>query len=290
MNMKHLKSILFFAVITILFSCSNEEVQKNPVLIPLEYKELRNVSYGIDSNQVYDIYLPDNRNKNTKVMILVHGGGWTSGDKSSMNELINLYKIDFPQTALVNINYRLSDVNNPPYPMQINDISAVVNDLKNKKEDYVISDNFGFLGISAGGHLALLWSYAFDATNNVKMVGSIVGPTNFLDPSYLNNTNPILQELLKSYGVNLSPDYLQEISPLYHATTFAPATILFYGGQDPLVPLTQGSDLQNKLDILGVTNNFTLYPQAGHGWTGAELLDTWNKLKAFTENYLINTL
>jgi acetyl esterase/lipase len=217
---------------------------------------------------------------------LVHGGGWTSGDKTDLNFLKDLYRTNLPNLAIVNINYRLSDDNNPPYPMQIDDISAIVDQLKSKKEDYVISDTYGFLGISAGAHLSLLWSYAFDTQKNVNMVASIVGPTNFTDPAYLNNTDPELQLLLNVYGINPIIDFLEEISPLHRVQSDAPPTILFYGGQDPLVPTTQGTDLRDRLNILGVTNEFTLYPNAGHGWVGADLLDTWSKLKVFTETYL----
>jgi acetyl esterase/lipase len=42
-------------------------------------------SYGEDSDQTYDLYLPAERTLETKVLILIYGGGWTSGDKSRMD-------------------------------------------------------------------------------------------------------------------------------------------------------------------------------------------------------------
>ena len=130
--MKYLaKSIVLFGLACLLISCSNDS--NNSPNLPqksLEFQKLTNVSYGVDSDQIYDIYLPENRTSNTKIMILVHGGGWSSGDKSSMNYLVDLYRNDFPDLALVNINYRLSDENNPPYPMQIDDITTIINQLK----------------------------------------------------------------------------------------------------------------------------------------------------------------
>ena len=111
------------------------------------------------------------------------------------------------------------------------------------------------------------------------MVCSIVGPTNFTDPAYLNNTNPELQILLDLYGL----DATTEVSPYHRVTASAPPTILFYGGLDPLVPTTQGTAMRDKLQDLGVTHEFTLYPNAGHGWIGLDLLDTSFKLKAFIE-------
>ena len=285
--MKQIKKISFLILLSIyLNSCSNESNEIPIVPETLSYREILNVSYGNDNQQVFDIYLPENRDLNTKVMILVHGGGWTSGDKSEMNSIKDLYLQNLPNIAIVNINYRLSTQNNPPYPMQIDDITAIINYLKANKNEYVISENFGFLGVSAGGHLALLWSYAFDSNNNVNMVASIVGPTNFTDPAYLNNTNPVLQALLNIYGINTSIEFLEEISPLHRVKSTSPPTILFYGGQDPLVPSTQGIDMRDRLIELGVENNFILYPNAGHGWEGVDLLDTWNKIITFTNSNL----
>jgi acetyl esterase/lipase len=118
------------------------------------------------------------------------------------------------------------------------------------------------------------------------MVCSVVGPTNFTDPAYLDNTNPDLQALIDLYGIDASTSFLEEVSPYHRVTASAPPTILFYGGQDPLVPTTQGTNMRDKLNELGVNFQFTLYPDAGHGWVGLELLDTWNKLKLFTQTHL----
>lgn len=279
LQIKITEAILFCLII---LSCSNEKIDLTENAI-LKYEELLNVSYGNDSQQVYDIYLPENRNSNTKAIILIHGGGWVSGDKSDMNSLKDMYLQDFPELAIVSVNYRLADLNKPPFPMQLDDLTAAINHIKSKKGKYVISDDFGLVGTSAGGHLSLLWSYSHDQQSNIKLVCSIVGPTNFTDPAYINNTNnPELQLLLCIYGINQSIDFFENISPLHNASISSPPTILFYGGQDPLVPITQGTDLRDKLVSLGVTNEFTLYPNEGHGWTGNEMIDTWNKLRAFT--------
>jgi len=288
-NMQRTLTLFFVSLFLILgfTNCSNEEVNiTQPVDFLLEYSELLNISYGNDIQQVYDIYLPENRTLETKVIILVHGGGWTSGDKESMNGFKDLIREQLPDYAIVNINYRLADESNEAYPMQINDITAIINDLKVNSSAYVISESFGFIGVSAGAHLSLLWSYGFDTENNIEMTCSIVGPTNFTDPAYLNNTNPEIQEALETYGINTTTAYLEEISPYHQATTTSPPTILFYGALDPLVPTSQGVAMETKLTELGVIHEFTLYPNEGHGWVGINLFDTWNKLKTFTQLHL----
>lgn len=280
--MKLLKYIFLFFVV---HSCSNETTTEITIDSTKYYEEL-NISYGNDIDQKFDIYLPSNRTTNTKTIILVHGGGWSSGDKIEMNPIKDLIRQDLPNLAIVNINYRLADSNNNPYPMQIDDITSIINYLKANKTKYTISDNFGFIGTSAGGHLSLLWSYSFDTNHDTKMVCSIVGPTNLADPAYLNNDNQEIKELLNLYGVNKELSFLEEVSPYHQVSVTAPPTILFYGGQDPLIPISQGTDLRDKLQNLGVIHEFTLYPDAGHGWTGLELLDTWLKLKTFIQAHL----
>lgn len=286
--MRVLQSILLGAALLLITNCSSNDSQDGipQNLPPSSYNEILNVSYDDNSNQVYDIYLPENRTLETKVIILVHGGGWISGDKEDMNGFKDSILRDLPGYAVVNINYRLADENTPPHPMQVNDISTVINHLKANRNEYVISENYGLIGVSAGAHLSLLWSYAYDAENNINMVASIVGPTNLADPEYLNSTDPELQAIINLYSIDKSPSFLRQVSPYHQVTSKAPPTILFYGGQDPLVPISQGSDLDKKLTALNVVHEFNLYPEEGHGWTGLKLFDTWNKLKMFTLEHL----
>lgn len=277
--------LLTIFIFTLGFSCNQDSSSENPIEnIPettIETTQLLNVAYGNDNNQVYDIYLPENRTLNTKIIILIHGGGWSGGDKLSMNDLKNKIREDLPDYAVVNMNYRLASQGVSPFPMQLNDITAVVNHLKNNASSYLISDKIGFIGSSAGAHIALLWSYDYNTDNNTNMVASIVGPTNLADEAYTDNEQLAIPQLMQFFGETPTTAFLETNSPLHKVTTSAPATILFYGGSDPLIPTSQGVDLDAKLTTLGVTHEFTLYPNEGHAWIGESLYDTWIKTKAF---------
>ena len=91
---------------------------------PIEASVQLNVSYGDDPQQVYDLYLPANRSSSkTKVIVLVHGGGWTEGDKEDMSGFIPFIQNDFPNHAIVNLNYELASNsthkgNGTPAPLQ----------------------------------------------------------------------------------------------------------------------------------------------------------------------------
>ena len=70
---------------TILSSCKKDEH-------PVEDKSVTmvNVSYGGNAQQKMDVYLPGNRSSTaTKVVIMIHGGGWNNGDKSDFNEYVD---------------------------------------------------------------------------------------------------------------------------------------------------------------------------------------------------------
>ena len=68
------------------------------------------------------------------------------------------------------------------------------------------------------------------------MVSSVVGPTNFTNLAYINNSISIPQNVLDTLGIDATSTYLETVNPHYNVTTSAPITILFYGGQDFLVP------------------------------------------------------
>ncbi|SDW77336.1 Acetyl esterase/lipase [Lutibacter oricola] len=276
----------FFIVVS--YSCSSSD--DSVIIDKTTAKELLNVSYGNETKQVFDVYLPANRDESTtKTFVLVHGGSWVSGDKNDLNDIVAKLKETYPNYAIVNVNYRLAGIGKSPFPMQIDDLESVFTKLKTKANEYQISSNFGFIGISAGAHLSMLYSYKYDTDKNVKMVCSIVGPTNFTDVNYTENPDylEISQGIQLVTGVNYetNPTYYKNISPYHVVTSSAPPSILFYGGMDNLVPTTQGVEMQAKLDELGVTNQFKLYENEGHGWEGDALNDTYTKLENFINTH-----
>ena len=104
--MKILKNLFYIAFIGVLFlSCSNEDSELNSEPKIIEAYEALDVSYGSDSNQVFDIYLPEGRTENTKVLFLVHGGSWVGGDKEDMNGVRDYVMQNHPSLWIVNINY-----------------------------------------------------------------------------------------------------------------------------------------------------------------------------------------
>ena len=87
-------------------------LQKLKNNIPLEAETFLNVSYGVHAQQVYDLYLPANRSTSkTKVIILVHGGGWSEGDKEEMDGFVSLIQENHPDYAIVKHQLCISNFN-----------------------------------------------------------------------------------------------------------------------------------------------------------------------------------
>ena len=56
--------------------------QERPVAVPAGGTAIRNIAYGPDPAQRFDLYLPANASR-APVVFYVHGGGWANGDKTN---------------------------------------------------------------------------------------------------------------------------------------------------------------------------------------------------------------
>lgn len=253
-----MKKLLLLFVLIGLYSCSADD-ENNAGMLPAQ--SMSNVSYGSDDEQKYDIDLPERSGNTTPVLILIHGGGWSGGSKSDMAGAVAGARLQFPNYAIVNMGYRLGTVESPAYPKQLEDIQMVIDHLES--QPYGIAQRYGFVGVSAGAHLSMLYAYRFDSDRKVKAVASLVGPTDFTDPAY-TGVGVELSMFPYLAGENPSNELIAEVSPALQVSSGDAPTIQFMGLQDPLVPVTQGERLKTRLDAANVTNELYFY-EAGHG-------------------------
>lgn len=289
------KTLVLFLISLILFpglSCSSEddtaEVEiaepKIPALI------LKGVQYGKHPAQTYDLYLPADRSgSETKVLVFLHGGGWVGGDKKDMEAYIPLLQTKHPDHAIINLNYRLARIPDmAAFPNQFLDIHKALEQVAKKAEDLQIQPIFGIIGVSAGGHLALQYDALYDLNDRVEMVCSIVGPTDLADPFYKSNPNfkMAIEYLVDEDFFTGITNYARAVSPLYNVSDKTSATILFYGENDPLVPVRSGIAFKEQLDSFGVSNSLTIF-DGGHGdWQKEENDMMQLKLSSFIDTYL----
>jgi acetyl esterase/lipase len=279
--MKLYKISFCIILFTSIFSCQKNIDTASSTSVAA--KTMLNVSYGTSSEQTMDIYLPANRtNAATKVLIMIHGGAWNSGDKTDLTEYVDTMRRRLVDYAVFNINYRLA-VGSNLFPAQENDVKNAVQFILNNAADYGISQKFVLLGVSAGAHLALLQGYKYSTQINPKAIISFFAPTDLID-MYNHPLNAfIVPGLVSVIGKTPAQDSLiyATSSPINFVKNTSSPTIILQGGTDPLVSVTQATRLKAKLDAAGVINQYVFYPNEGHGWLGAPLSDSFDKIQAF---------
>ncbi|HEY0676769.1 MAG TPA: alpha/beta hydrolase [Chitinophagaceae bacterium] len=278
--MKVLISILLASIS--LAACSKSDKDNGPSNLP--ESTTKNVSYGSDAFQVMDVYLPAGRSSSsTKAMLLVHGGGWTGGDKSEFDPYISALKQRFPDYAFFNVNYRLANNNVNKFPAQENDLKSAMEFVSGKLGEYKISGTFVYLGFSAGAHLAMLQGYKHTSPVKPAAIVTFFGPTDLVEMhnNPISPYAPLLLEALLGFTPQQNLSAYQQSSPAFFVNSSAAPTMILHGGQDNVVAPSQSDILKNKLQAAGVAHEYIVYPNEGHGWFGTTLDDSFNKIQAF---------
>jgi acetyl esterase/lipase len=284
----HIRNSLFCCILlsTTIFSCTKDAVStSNPGDAAVAYSQT-NVGYGGEALQKMDVYLPAGRTTSTtKVMILIHGGAWSSGDKLDFAAYVDTMKRRQPGYAIFNINYRLSVSGTNTFPAQELDTKAAIEYIYSKKDEYKISDKFVLLGASAGAHLSLLHAYKYPAPVKIKAVVDFFGPTDMNDMY----TNAGLFQLSIFQIVGATPatnaTLYQQSSPINFITSnSACPTIILQGDADPLVnDVRQSAPLYARLQAANVPVQYNLYPGKDHGanWGNDTYFNAFNKIDVF---------
>lgn len=283
-------TILIATVFSFLLISCQKETPADGGNTTVTAKTILNAAYSSSAAQVMDIYLPANRSTlTTKVIVLIHGGGWTEGDKSDplFAPFVDSLKKRLPDYAVFNINYRLSATPLFLFPTQELDVKAATEFIYAKRNEYGISDKFVMVGASAGAHLAMLQAYKNSSPVKAKAVISFFGPSDLLD-MYNNpvNNNPFIPlGLAQAVGKTPAQDpviYTNSSPVNFISSSSAMPTILLHGGLDPLVKPQQSLTVATKLTAAGIASQNVLYATAGHGdWNAATYTDAFNKIQAF---------
>ena len=252
------------------------------------YRKMLDVPYNlVSSEDVLDVYFPDLYDS-AKVIIYIHGGSWTSGDKgefpaSLIEELVGKRKY-----ILVSINYRLVKDGKNRFPAQIEDVSGAIKFLTAAgKKFHFNSKEFALIGGSAGAHLAMLYAYGYDENKQIKTVLDLWGPTDFTDPS-VRTPNSDADRVSNNFLGDTDPQakISYDASPFYRLTKESGVpTILFHGALDPLVPISQADKMYKKLVALNIPAKYEVYPNEKHGFSGAVRDDLFGKMVKWLEEY-----
>lgn len=123
--------------------------------LPAGARVLRDVAYGSDAKQRYDVYLPSSTQR-APIVVMVHGGGWRRGSKDHPGLIPNKAAYWLPRgTVLVSIGYRLLPEARPL--QQAQDVARAVAAIQRAAPEWGGDPSrMVLMGHSAGAHLVAL--------------------------------------------------------------------------------------------------------------------------------------
>lgn len=227
--------------------------------------DIKHIPYGENKKQTFDLFLPAKVDKNTPVLILIHGGAWVMGG----NEYTEKHAMDLRDRGLVvaNVDYRPVSPNVHGKDL-IADIAAAVEKVKAASKDHgFANEGYHISGISAGAHLALMYSYTTDKP--VKSVTAMSAPTRLDDPEmldYARRFNLVLPvQLLAETTLENKPENLEKLKKISpYAFVKNVPTLVIHGDKDELVPISQARYLYEILQRDKVDSKFIVMEGKGH--------------------------
>lgn len=231
----------------------------------------KNISYlPAGRREKADLYLPADDGQKHPGVLIIHGGGWTSGIKDAKREINIGTTLAAHGYVCMSIDYQLDDKSSPVicWPQNLHDCKTAVRWLRaNAERLHLDTAHIGAIGGSAGAHLA-------------SMVG-ITGPEDGLDPAgpygdqscrvncVVEMYGPVDLENLKDLPALRksraeAPELYKQFSILTHLDKSDPPFLILHGTADKLVDVQQARILEATLTKLGIEHQMDIIEGAPH--------------------------
>ncbi len=246
-------------------------------------RELLGIVYEPKKRLAYDLYMPRDLKKNVSapLILFIHGGAWKEGRRQDIAYACKYYAKHGCITATMDYSLISEEKKDVTIYTMLDEITACIGAIKeNVAAQGYKTPRIALGGLSAGGHLAMLYAYsrAKDSPMPIAFVCEKVGPSDFSTRAW----KPKISTLLVSYGSGRhvkqedldKPDVQRltaTLSPVSHVTTNTVPTILAYGGNDNLVKRCHRDMLVEALVKNGVQHIEVDFPNSHHGmWNDPE--------------------
>ncbi len=218
----------------------------------------------------FDIVRPES-DKVLPLVILIHGGGWISGEKESFRDEAEW--IAQQGFAAATVEYRLAPLF--PFPSAVADVQDFVTHIRGRAAEFGIdADRIYSLGNSAGGHLSLMAGYTKkhaetgEEFRGVDGVINICGISDLRIPgeTHFDIAFSFLEEFLD--GPYMGNEEKWEVaSPIIHTCSNCPRTLSIHGDQDDVVPVQLSQNLDLVLKDLGIESELVVLEGEGHSFS-----------------------
>lgn len=230
------------------------------------YKRSRDVELKLD------VWYPKIIQERYPVVFFAHGGGWVSGFRNQPNNVSWCKFLASKGFLAISIDYRYG-FNNTMDDI-LSDYTDALNFVrKNCKTLKADIDRIVLMGLSAGGHLALLYSAYYSYNKALEYLKGIKGVVAYYAPSDLKDifskdSKSLFAKFATMATLKGNPKKIEEIyeyySPINWISKRMLPTLVVHGKSDVVVPFKSSVKLVEKLKENGVKHGFLIHRTGGH--------------------------
>lgn len=253
--------------------------------------------------QKLDIYLPGVENESYPLIVYIHGGAFSLGDKRNIEVIPYLKALDHGY-ALASVNYRLSG--EAIFPLGLQDVKAAIRWLRaNAKKYHLDGNHMAAWGSSSGGNYSAMICLTanvkeFDDPRlgnleypcNVQAAVDWFGPTDFLlmdEQLEQNGFGPSDHGSADSpesryLGAKLAdvPLKVEIANPMTYVHKQMPPLLIQHGRLDTVVPVQQSEMFVEKLEKYVNQDRFEFDILEGAGHSDPKFISEENMERIFS--------
>lgn len=206
------------------------------------------------------------RNRKTPLVLICPGGGYAMTSNREAEPIALQFNSMGYQAAV--LRYSCAPA---VYPTALCEVAQSVKLIREHAEDWnVDAEKIIVMGFSAGGHLAASYGVFW---NELWLTEKIQCDKQLLKPNGLVLCYPVIsskeeiahQDSIKNLLGESYPEMKEQVSLEDKVGKHTPKTFLWHTFTDPVVPFWNSFRFAEALGKAGISMEYHLYPQGGHG-------------------------